>query len=66
MNRYDEIKSYDVDQLAAFIYSTIATTEEVIVGQLSALGIDVSLCSLNEDVRIAKIKNDLLEEPDDT
>ena len=66
MNRYDEIKSYDVNTMAAFIYGVIATTEESIIGKLSALGIDVSLCSLSEDVRIAKIKSDLLEEPDDT
>ena len=66
MSRYDEIKSYDVNTMAGFIYGIIATTEESIVGKLSALGIDVSLCSLSEDVRIANIKKDLLEESDDT
>ena len=66
MNRYQKIKSYDVDTLACFIYSIIAQTEEDLVGKLSALGIDASLCSLSEDLRIAQIKHDLLEEQDDT
>lgn len=66
MNRYQKIKSYDVDALACFIYGIIAQTEEDLLGMLSALGIDASLCSLSEDIRIAQIKHDLLEEQDDT
>lgn len=66
MNRYQKIKSYDVDTLAEFIYGLIAETENSMLGKLSALGVEVSLCSLNEDLRIAQIKRDLLEEEDDT
>lgn len=66
MNKYQKIKSYDVDALAGFIYGLIAQTEENILGKLSALGVDVSLCNLSEDLRIAQIKRDLLEEEDDT
>lgn len=66
MNRYQEIKSYDIDTLAGFIYGLIAQTEDNILGKLSALGVEVSLCSLGEDLRIAQIKRDLLEEEDDT
>lgn len=66
MNRYQKIKSYDVDTLACFIYGIIAQTEDNILGKLSALGVEVSLCSLGEDIRIAQIKRDLLEEQDDT
>ena len=66
MNKYQEIKSYDVDALAGFIYGLIAQTEDNILGKLSALGVEVSLCSLGEDLRIAQIKRDLLEEQDDT
>lgn len=66
MNKYQEIKSYNVDALAGFIYGLIAQTEDNILGKLSALGVEVSLCSLGEDLRIAQIKRDLLEEQDDT
>jgi hypothetical protein len=66
MNRYQKIKSYDIDTLAEFIYGIIAETENSMLGKLSALGVEVSLCSLGEDLRIAQIKRDLLEEQDDT
>ena len=66
MNKYQEIKSYNVDALAGFIYGLIAQTEDNILGKLSALSVEVSLCSLGEDLRIAQIKRDLLEEQDDT
>lgn len=66
MNRYQKIKSYDIDTLAEFIYGIIAETENSMLGKLSALGVEVSLCSLGEDLRIAQIKRDLLEEDDDT
>ena len=66
MNRYQKIKSYDVDTVAEFIYGIIAETENSMLGKLSALGVEVSLCSLGEDLRIAQIKRDLLEEDDDT
>lgn len=66
MNKYQKIKSYDVDTLACFIYGIIAQTEDSMLGKLSALGVDVSLCSLDMDLRIAQIKRDLLEEEDDT
>ena len=66
MNRYQKIKSYDIDTLAEFIYGLIAETENSMLGKLSALGVEVSICSLGEDLRIAQIKHDLLEEEDDT
>jgi hypothetical protein len=66
MNKYQKIKSYDVDTLAGFIYGLIAQTEDNILGKLSALGVEVSICTLAEDLRIAQIKRDLLEEQDDT
>lgn len=66
MTRFEKIKSYDEDTLAAFIYGLIAQTEEDMVAKLSSLGIEVSLCSLGEDARIAQIKHDLLEDDDDT
>lgn len=65
MTRYEQIKSWDVDNLATFIYDIIAETEEHMLGVISALGIEASLCSLSEDVRIANIKHDLLQEVDD-
>ena len=66
MNKYQKIKSYDVDTLAGFIYGLIVQTEDSVLGKLSALGVEVSLCSLDDDLRIAQIKRDLLEEEDDT
>lgn len=67
MTRYEHIMSYDADTLAAFIYGLIAETEEDMVAKLSMMGIEVSMCSLSEDVRIAMIKQDLMEEvTDDT
>lgn len=67
MTLYEEIMSYDADTLAAFIYGLIAETEEDVVAKLSMMGINISMCSLSEDVRIAMIKHDLMEEvTDDT
>lgn len=67
MTRYEDIMSYDPDTLAAFIYGLIAETEEGVIDKLSMMGINVSMCSMSEDVRIAMIKHDLMEEvTDDT
>ena len=65
MTRYEKIKSWDVDALAEFIYGLIAETEDHMLGIISALGVEASLASLSEDVRIANIKYDLLQEVDD-
>ena len=61
MTRYEQIKSWDVDNLATFIYGIIAETEDHMLGIISALGIEASLASLSEDVSIANIKHDLLQ-----
>jgi hypothetical protein len=65
MTRYDKIKDFELDDMATFIFGIIEGTEERILSSLSALGIDVSLCSLSTELRVAQIKRDLLEEDDD-
>ena len=64
MTRYEQILTYDVDTMAAFIYGIIDGTEERLLSNLSALGIEASLCSMSEELRIAQIKSDLLKEVD--
>ena len=65
MTLYEKILTYDVDTMAAYIFGIIDGTEERLLGNLSALGIDASLCTVSEDLRIAQIKQDLLQEVDD-
>lgn len=64
MTLYETILSYDVDTMAAHIYGIISGTEERLLGNLEALGIEASLCTASETVRIAQIKQDLLKEMD--
>lgn len=64
---FERAAAGDIDYFACLLYGAIAGTEERILGNLSALGIDASLCTLSQDARIAQIKQDLLEEePYDT
>lgn len=65
MTLYEKILTYDVDTMAAHIFGIIDGTEERLLGNLSALGIDASLSTLSEDIRIAQIKHDLMQEVPD-
>lgn len=65
MTLYEKILNSDVDTVAAYFYGLIVGTEERILGNLSALGIEASLATASEDIRIAQIKQDLLKEIDD-
>lgn len=65
MTLYDKIRSYSIDTMAYHIYGIIAGTEERMLGNLSALGLDISLATASEDVRIAQVKADLMKEIDD-
>lgn len=65
MTLYEKILTYDVDTMAAHIYGIISGTEERLLGNLSDLGIDASLSTLSEDIRIAQIKHDLMREVSD-
>lgn len=64
MTLYEKILTYDVDTMAAHMYGLIVGTEERLLANLSALGIDATLCTLSEDARIALLKQDLLQEVD--
>ena len=64
MTLYETILTYDVDAMAGHIYGLIVGTEERLLGSLSALGIDASLATLPEEIRIEQIKQDLLREVD--
>lgn len=65
MTLYEKILTYDVDAMAAHIHDIISGTEERLLGNLSALGIDASLSTLSEDIRIAQIRYDLMREVSD-
>ena len=65
MTVYEKIVNYDLDAMAAHIFGIISGTEERLLGNLSALGIDASLSALSDDLRIAQIKQDLLCEVSD-
>lgn len=65
MTLYEKILNYDIDAMAAHMYGLIVGTEERLLGELSALGVEVSLVTASEDIRIAQLKQDLLKEVDD-
>lgn len=54
MTDFERIKNFDLESMAIFITTLIVETEERILGQLDALGIDVSLCSTCFDSRVAQ------------
>ena len=65
MTVYEKIVNYDIDTMAAHIFGIISGTEERLLGNLSALGIEAGLSTLSDDIRIAQIKQDLLREVSD-
>jgi hypothetical protein len=65
MTKLEQIKSFDDQQMAEFVYTLISETEERIIGQLAALGIEASLCSLDPSLQIESHRQLLLQEVDD-
>lgn len=70
MTTLEMLQTSDIDTVAAFLYGIIDETEQGILAKLSMLGIEASLCTLEESLRIEQIKRDLLadvrEVEDDT
>lgn len=66
MTRYDSIKTFSLDDMAWFIQTLLEETEDNMLNKLAEYGIEVSLVTLDRDVRHAKIIADLLEERDAT
>lgn len=65
MTRYDKLTNMSIDDVAWFILTIIEDTEQNMLGKLAEYGLEVSLISLDPDVRHAKIMRDL-EVDDDT
>lgn len=65
MTLLEKIKAFDDVGMATFIYTVVTETEDRIMGQLSALGVDASICRLDPDVQIESHRLKLHEEVDD-
>lgn len=65
MTRYDKIKTFDIDNMAWFLQTIIDDTENNMLNKLSEYGVDVSLATLDPQIRHAKMLADLLTEVDD-
>ena len=65
MTRFDEIKEFDIDDLAWFIQTIIEDTEQGMITKLAEYGLDVSIVTLDPAIRHAKILGDLNVEVDD-
>lgn len=64
MNRYNQIKTFDIDNMAWFIQTLIEDTEHNMLNKLAEYGVEISLVSLEPNIRHAKIIADLLVEVD--
>lgn len=65
MTRF-ELVTRDVDHLANFVYGLLDQTEiEVLDKLFLATGIEIDRITLSQEIRIASIKSDLLQEVDD-
>lgn len=64
MTRYEKILTFDVDNMAWFIQTLLEETEDNMLNKLAEYGLEVSVVTLDKDIRHAKIINDLLEEQD--
>lgn len=65
MTRFD-LLTKDVDTLAAGMYGLLEETETIILDKIYLLtGITIDRVSLAPEIRIAQIKDDLMQEVDD-
>jgi hypothetical protein len=62
--RFDAIKEFDVNELAEFILTLIVDTENNMLNKLSEYGVEVTVVSLDPQIRHSQIVHDLLEEDD--
>ena len=65
MNRYEQIKNFDIDNMAWFIQTILEETENNMLHKLSEYGLEVSLVTLDTEVRHAGILADLFKEVKD-
>jgi hypothetical protein len=64
MTYYEKILSFDIEEMAEFIYGVIATTEEEMLASVSRQGYEVSLVRVAPALRIAENLQRLMEEVD--
>lgn len=65
MTYYEKILSFDIEEMAEFIYGVIATTEEEIQRSLARQGIEGTLVRPMPEIRIADNLQRLQMEVDD-
>ena len=65
MTFYEKIKSYDVEELAEFIYGLCEGTEERLLESLERQGYEASLVRIAPEIQISENINMLLQEVDD-
>lgn len=59
MTRYEILQTLSIDDLAWFIQTIIEETEQNMLHKMSEYGVEVSLVTLDRDIRHAKILADL-------
>ena len=64
MTRYEKIREFSPDDMARFILTLIEDTEQNMLSKLSEYGFDISLMSLDPNIRHEKILLDLFVEED--
>ena len=59
MTRYETVRNLSIEDMAWFILTIIEDTENNMLNKLAEYGLDISLCSLDQRIRVAKIVKDL-------
>ena len=66
MRRLDKIRQFSANEMADFILTLIEDTENNMLDKLATYGLEVSVVSLDPQIRHAQILKDLLEDEDAT
>ena len=60
MTRYEKIKSLSIDDMAWFILTILEDTEQGMLSKLSEYGLEISMVTLNPEIRKIKIIESLM------
>ena len=64
MNTYEKLKEWPVEEVAWFVLTCITETENNMLNKLAEYGVEVSIVSLDPEIRHATLVRDLLKEID--
>ena len=64
MTRYEKIKGFSVDDMAWFILTILEDAEQGMLNKLAEYGLEISVVTLEPELRKTKIVASLMEESD--